>query len=389
MKTKAQKILDSARTVALSAETWADLSNALFDPEEGLVAKAYPTREEREKFTETEEYQAIRQLIDAAEERTGLIDGATPKKSGKFLVRLPQSLHAALDAEAEQEGVSLNQLVVTKLAVQMSRLMASPTPEMGLIAQSYLEVRNGFSIDRVIADPDLNRRYLRRCRELGLAGTDFDLNWKLLTGRKSGFLTDMPRPNYTAPRRDEFEFSSEMAIRYVQEQVYIREHRHISLDKILCDPDLAAEFDQIAAKIAPGFTPLDYRWVALVDRKRAWKHYGGKAQRIKFPDFHFLGPTNSVRVSGLPADPGMYFFRSEDQPLFIGETDNLRQRIGKHFDSSAQLGIPDWLYDSRAKTITLGIVPTPKVSPADRKIIELGAIQAFQPLFNYCSGRVA
>lgn len=36
--------------------------------------------------------------------------------SGKFNVRVPKSLHAALASEAEAEGVSLNQLVVTKLA---------------------------------------------------------------------------------------------------------------------------------------------------------------------------------------------------------------------------------------------------------------------------------
>lgn len=36
--------------------------------------------------------------------------------SGKFLVRLPQSLHAQLVAEAEREGVSLNQFVTLALA---------------------------------------------------------------------------------------------------------------------------------------------------------------------------------------------------------------------------------------------------------------------------------
>jgi hypothetical protein len=125
MKAKEQKLLDSARTIALSAETWADLSNALFDPEVGLLAKAYPTRREREKFIGSKEYDAIRKLIDAVEERSGLVEGATPKKSGKFIVRLPRSLHAALEAEAHEEGVSLNQLVVTKLAVQMSRLLSA------------------------------------------------------------------------------------------------------------------------------------------------------------------------------------------------------------------------------------------------------------------------
>ena len=39
--------------------------------------------------------------------------------SGKFNVRVPKSLHAALASEAEAEGVSLNQLVVAKLALRL------------------------------------------------------------------------------------------------------------------------------------------------------------------------------------------------------------------------------------------------------------------------------
>jgi predicted HicB family RNase H-like nuclease len=36
--------------------------------------------------------------------------------SGKILVRMPPALHEQLVAEAERQGVSLNQLVVTLLA---------------------------------------------------------------------------------------------------------------------------------------------------------------------------------------------------------------------------------------------------------------------------------
>ncbi len=39
--------------------------------------------------------------------------------SGKFNVRVPKSLHAALAIEAEAEGVSLNRLVVAKLAMHL------------------------------------------------------------------------------------------------------------------------------------------------------------------------------------------------------------------------------------------------------------------------------
>jgi len=38
------------------------------------------------------------------------------KFSGKFVLRLPKSLHAKLAMEAEQEGISLNQYALYKLA---------------------------------------------------------------------------------------------------------------------------------------------------------------------------------------------------------------------------------------------------------------------------------
>ena len=130
----AQTLLESDRDAAQVVETWADLSNALFDPESGLIAKAYPTRAEREQFVQTEEYRAIRKLVDESRQRTGLVAGATPSKSGKLLVRLPKSLHAALESEAVEEGVSLNQLVVAKLAFQLSSVARGSKPS-GLLSK--------------------------------------------------------------------------------------------------------------------------------------------------------------------------------------------------------------------------------------------------------------
>ena len=122
---KADQILKRAQMAARSAPTWADLSNILFNPIDGLIAQAYPSRPEREEFVKTEQYRQIRELLSQAIEASGLVEGATPKKkSGKFVVRVPQSLHAALEREAMREGVSLNQLVVAKLAVQLNVLTA-------------------------------------------------------------------------------------------------------------------------------------------------------------------------------------------------------------------------------------------------------------------------
>jgi hypothetical protein len=120
--TATQELLAEAERAAHDAESWADLSNFLFNPVDGLVARAYTTRESREAFTKTDAYKRIRQLVSDAIERHGLVEGATPKKSGRFVVRLPRSLHAALEREAASEGVSLNQLVLAKLAVGLGRL---------------------------------------------------------------------------------------------------------------------------------------------------------------------------------------------------------------------------------------------------------------------------
>jgi hypothetical protein len=117
--------MNEAERAARDSETWADLSNFLFNPVDGLIARAYPTRGDREAFVRTEEYRRLRQLVSDAMHRHGLVEGATPRKSGRFVVRLPQSLHAALEREAASEGVSLNQLVVAKLAVSLGRLSSS------------------------------------------------------------------------------------------------------------------------------------------------------------------------------------------------------------------------------------------------------------------------
>jgi predicted HicB family RNase H-like nuclease len=118
----ADQVLKEAQAVARSVESWADLSNALFDPVHGLITGAYPTRSEREGFMKTSQYRKIRELLAQAVVTHGLVEGATPRKSGRFVVRLPRSLHDALEREARREGVSLNQLVVAKLAVQLDTL---------------------------------------------------------------------------------------------------------------------------------------------------------------------------------------------------------------------------------------------------------------------------
>ena len=82
---------------------------------------------------------------------------------------------------------------------------------------------------------------------------------------------------------------------------------------------------EIATRLAPGFSPLDYRWVALGVRKAAGR-YASKAKELKCPAFSDSScPTLIGAGQRHHHRSGYVLFRCEGDSLFIGETDNLRQ----------------------------------------------------------------
>jgi hypothetical protein len=126
------------------------------------------------------------------------------------------------------------------------------------IKEAFMEVRDGYSADVVIANPELNGRFLDACRERGLTEPALELNQTLLNARKSSGLRGLARSRKLIVRKqDNYSFASEIAVRFIERR------DQVSLDHILCDPDLADQFDNIAASICPGYTPLEYRWAAL------------------------------------------------------------------------------------------------------------------------------
>ncbi len=111
----AAALLKSAKALATRGATWLEANNALFGLESDF-GKKFPTVEARQAFHAGPEYDQIRQAL-AGLQLPHEVPADPSGPSGKFLLRLPKSLHAALQAEAEAEGVSLNQLALAKLAV--------------------------------------------------------------------------------------------------------------------------------------------------------------------------------------------------------------------------------------------------------------------------------
>ena len=112
-------MVEKAIRVSSAMESWAEFADFLFNQETGLLATSFQNRDERNKFAKSPECRQIQTILQDLMLKHGVVRGATPTKSGRFVVRMPKTLHVKLEQEAQNEHVSLNQLVVAKLALSL------------------------------------------------------------------------------------------------------------------------------------------------------------------------------------------------------------------------------------------------------------------------------
>ncbi len=184
----------------------------------------------------------------------------------------------------------------------------------------------------------------------------------------------LPRTRkYTIKETDEFDYASELAVRYLQRT------KGVSLDRIICDPDLAEEFDRYASRLAPGHAPLEYRWVALGLRK-AGRLSKEVAERIEIPELRLVSRISRLKVSVLPETAGLYLLSSSHGPIFLSQTDNLRHRMERHIEVSDSKGLPAWLWDGGP--LELSVAEMPGIAKARRLQTEILLVRKLHPEMN-------
>ncbi len=117
IKSRAEQLLTLARKLAETPGlTWVEANNTVYGPG-GPFPRLFPSAADRAAFSKSSVSRQIDELIDTLPDPP--LGTQQREYSGKFNVRIPKSLHAALAGEAAAEGVSLNQLVVAKLALHL------------------------------------------------------------------------------------------------------------------------------------------------------------------------------------------------------------------------------------------------------------------------------
>ncbi len=207
-----------------------------------------------------------------------------------------------------------------------------PTDLSSELLAAFRTVHEGYSLDRVLVDPNLSLAFVDECRNRGLSGGPREWNLMLLRMRKSGRLADLVtsrRTSFTWADCDPFLAASEIAWRRLLDR------GAASLDEILADPALAGEFDALAASLAPGFSPLEYRWAALKLRKEAYvvRH---RASRFAAEPPAVSG-WQPLNLDALPEQMSALYAvvaRDDGELVYIGASLDLSRRVRGHLDAA-------------------------------------------------------
>jgi hypothetical protein len=245
------------------------------------------------------------------------------------------------------------------------------------LTSAFEEASNDYPPDRVVADPALNESFVAECRSRGLNAPVAELNRSLLNLRKAGGLSGRPRAKRTHFKdQSDYCFAAEIAVRFLERR------DQVSLDRIICAPNRVAEFDELAARIAPGHSPLQYRWAALSLRK-ARKLEPEVASRILPPTRVQNWQVDQIQLDDLPTEQGLYLFFDAEELLYVGETENLRSRIKKHLDHSDNKGLARWMWEFGTNALNLEIqILDASTNSRARKALELELIRSRHPVFN-------
>jgi site-specific DNA-methyltransferase (adenine-specific) len=200
------------------------------------------------------------------------------------------------------------------------------------IVDAFLATRQGFPVDRVIADPDINGPFLAKCVGLGLPGRAFDWNQRLMNLRKIGHFKGLPRSLRTVLPTEErdfdrYKFACEIAIQRFEQD------NDLTLDHILCDPDLAGGFDRYVLTMLPDSpSSLKIRWFAIRIRKSVSSIRSSSANLATLVSMPRDGENPfGLAPSQIPSERGMYWLSGHQQHLYVGETMNLRDRFEVQF----------------------------------------------------------
>ncbi len=206
------------------------------------------------------------------------------------------------------------------------------------VIDAFQTAADGFPVDYVLCDRELDERFVQACLKRGLGGNAIVWNRLLLQLRKSGKLPRSTRriPPIPAAKMNRYSYASEVAWRLIADD-FSSGVLPFSLDDILCCPDTAAYFDQLARQYGPQdtkVTSLQYRRAALSIRKMAKSVRALAARQAQqWPTNQFTRISPAEVATKSHNKGGVYLIAAGPLGVFAGETSDLRHHLTTLFEN--------------------------------------------------------
>ena len=157
---RCQKVLQVAKQLHSTRPDWVTFFRETLGVD-GSARSVFGNQEEYLQFEQSEEFDQIQALVASLRTKKG---GGRNESTKVITVRLPESLHESLKAEASEHGTSMNKLCITKLLKALSELNeenqepapAPQTPQRTLQHPAIAQSTSGQSNFRSTYQPPRN-----------------------------------------------------------------------------------------------------------------------------------------------------------------------------------------------------------------------------------------
>ncbi len=256
---------------------------------------------------------------------------------------------------------------------------------LDIVREAFFASHDGVSTDELLCDDDklvsFDTVVQQRARTAGILISVTEARHLLLNIRKSGKLGPVVDKRYRG-NHDPYKYVAETAAR-------ITEDRHrTTVDRILCDPAMRTDFDEVASQFRTAASTKDIRLAAMSLRK-AKQLQPLVAQKLLPPTRIIRLSVTEIRADGsqVPRAPGTYVFGTSSQCLYVGEADDLYRRVVKeHCVHSDRQQLAQHLWQHGPDDVFVEIrsyegVPDATKKPV-RRALESELIGTRRPAFN-------
>ena len=249
------------------------------------------------------------------------------------------------------------------------------------VAEAFRATHDGWSSDEVILNDELYQAFLSRCSSLLPSASEEKFGWTLLNLRKAGKLESK------STRRKQVNVDAVLPVAEIVARS-ITDQYSVSTDRVMVSPEMRADFDRLAKEIDSEADLYLVRRAAFQLRKTRRLRPELISRIVDWGRKIEIHSAQDVLASPelIPEHPGIYIFQDQSGYLYIGQSENLRERLKSHLTESHSFSLAKYLQQQGADKITIEIHSFAPDSRAKetmiRRAYESELIASRKPRFN-------